>query len=109
MTWIDALVIVAVVGVLALSLFVIVPWRLRRAMKQIVNTSRKLNATNPATAVTAEELGIRHHSFFVPHLRDYKPQALDILVKSGALVATEDNKLYLNEERLRETGLVPAK
>jgi hypothetical protein len=34
--------------------------------------------------------------------RDYKPYALQILIKQGVLCQTEDGRLYLSEEKLNE-------
>jgi hypothetical protein len=35
-------------------------------------------------------------------LRDYKPNALQILMNEGAVASTEEGKLYLVEEKCRE-------
>jgi len=54
------------------------------------------------TAKTIEELGLTPPDFLqrLTHLRDYKPQALKILIKQGIVNRTLDGKLYLLEEKL---------
>ena len=38
----------------------------------------------------------------ITSLRDYKPQALQILMGEGVVASTEEGKLYLVEEKCRE-------
>jgi len=39
------------------------------------------------------------------HTRDFKPHALNALVKAGIVKSTESGRLYLSEDVLMESGL----
>ncbi len=93
---------VLMVAVLLLSVFVYLPWRIKRAGKSIIRTFRKLNATSPQSAVTFDKLGIRLRSFWSLSLRpkDFKKEALDAMVRTGIIQMTEDSKLYLVEKTI---------
>lgn len=87
----------------ALVVFVIVPWRLRRAIKWLVNTFRELNATTPEKAITTEDLGIKPR--FLEFRRDYRMWALNLLLKVEIIVPTEDKKFYFSEERFKQSKI----
>ena len=97
--------IVIIIGIL-LVLVGISLWLSRifmaRAIRSLIGTLREARATTSATARTAEELDLRPRStlrdFHV--LRDYRPYALQILMRAGVVEVTEDGKLFLSQERL---------
>jgi len=89
-----------VVGVAAI---IIMPrFLLRRAVREVVRIFRKQNATTPLTARTIEELKLQRKGFLQKMWgrRDYKPYALDALVRTGIVKTTEAKKLFLSEEEL---------
>jgi nifR3 family TIM-barrel protein len=59
---------------------------------------------SPEKAKTRAELGLNPADFMtrITSLRDYKPQALQILMGEGVVASTEEGKLYLVEEKCRE-------
>lgn len=73
-----------------------------RAISSVIGTLREAGATTSATARTAEELNLRPRSKFREFhvVRDYRPYALQILMRSGVVELTEDGRLFLSEERL---------
>jgi hypothetical protein len=91
---------------LFLAFFVIPRWLTRRAARQVIKIFRKQSATDGKTARTIDELGLRPPSMFqrMGRRRDYKPHALDALLRVGVVQATEDGKLYLSEAKLAELG-----
>ncbi|MFC2006905.1 hypothetical protein ACFLUQ_01940 [Chloroflexota bacterium] len=102
---IDVLLLVSMLALFALVLFVILPWKLRRAMNRLVETFRQLNATTPQNAIAEEKLRIARNGPFNVRAKDYKRDALNVLIRAEIVQMTEDNKLYLSEERLKNTKL----
>jgi len=92
---------------LLLGLFFIPRWLIRRAARQVVEIFRKNNATDGKTARTVDELGLRPPGMLerMMRRRDYKPHALNALMKVGVIQATEDGRLYLSEDKLAEFGM----
>ena len=100
------ILIVVVVGIFLFMLLVGVPWRIRRAMRQMIQVCREQNATSAKNAITMAELGIKPRTLLRPLLlRDYKKPALDMLVKEEIIKMTEDSKFYIVEENITGTTL----
>ena len=87
---------------------VVVPrWLVKRAVMQVIKIFRNQNATDSKNARTIDELGLRAPGMLqkMGRRRDYKPQALGVLVQAEIVQVTEDGKFYLSEEKLLESGL----
>lgn len=99
-----ALFILVIIVIAILGLFVIPRFLLIRALKKVVKIFRDHNATNIKDAKAPEELGLKPRSFIdgMFRIRDYKPYALDLLRKGEIVKVTEDGKLYLLEDKVRE-------
>jgi hypothetical protein len=76
-------------------------------MRQVIATFRRNSALDTKTAKTIDELGLRPLGFAerMFHGRDFKPYALNALVKAGIIKSTEDGRLYLAEDALTASGL----
>ena len=98
-------VILIAVAIILLVLFVITPWRIRRAMKRIIRVCREHRATSAKDAITIERLGVKSQGLLSMGLRNFSTQALDMLIREGIIQVTEDNKFYLLEEKLTGTKL----
>jgi hypothetical protein len=74
----------------------------QRAIFNVIEIFYRNNALSFRYAKTIEELGLTPPDFLqrVTHLRDYRPQALKILIKQGIVNKTPDEKMYLLEEKL---------
>lgn len=86
----------------------IVPrWLLRRAARQVIKIFREHNATDSKNARTIDELGLRPPGMMERMFRgrDYKPYALNALMKAEIIQQTEDGRLYLSEEKLTDSSL----
>jgi hypothetical protein len=92
---------------LILGLYVIPRWRLKRAISQVIQIFRQNSALDKKTAKTADELGLQPRRFAegMLRLRDFKPYALNALVKAGIIKSTEDGRFYLAEGVLMESGV----
>jgi hypothetical protein len=101
------LIIIILVAILAILLsFVLSRMLLNRAMLQIIRKLRENNAVDAAKAIFAEDAGIKRRGVIAFRaLRDYKPMALDILVRTNIIRVTDDGRIYLSEETLAQTKL----
>ncbi len=99
--------IVLLLVLLILGLYVIPRWRLKRAIRQVIAIFRQNSALDKKTAKTIDELGLSPRGFAerMLHTRDFKPYALNELVKAEIIKSTEDGRLYLAEEALMESGV----
>ncbi len=105
MVWLY-LVLIFVVFILVL---IFVPQLLiKRALRQVVRNFRRNYATSQASAKTLVELRLKPPDIVQQLLntRDYKPMALDTLIKTGIVIVTADDKFYLSEEQLAGSVLL---
>jgi len=96
-----AVIIIGIIVVLALAMF-LSRFMMMRAFTKVIKIFQQNNAINDKNAKTIDELGLRPPSFTqrMFRARDYKPQALNLLIRSDIIQTTEDGKLYLSEENL---------
>ncbi|MFC1945792.1 hypothetical protein ACFLW1_01180 [Chloroflexota bacterium] len=85
--------------------FLLMRFRVQRAVKQVVKMFRSVNAVDEKSAISAEDLGIIKKGMLqgMFRVRDFKPQALESLVSMGVINFTEDARYYINEEKLEGT------
>ena len=93
--------------ILLVLVFVIPVIRIRSAIKAVIGIFRKNNATSIENARTQEELRLNPKPLWerLFTIRDFKPQALRMLIDSKVVQVTEEGKLYLSEESLAASGL----
>jgi hypothetical protein len=74
----------------------------RRAIFKVVEIFYQHNALEMNSAKALHELGLERPDFFqrMSRLRDYKQNALQILIKEGIILESEDGRLYMVEEKL---------
>jgi len=79
----------------------------KRAIKQVIRRFRNHGALDPDSAKTIDELGLTPPTFRerLMRFRDYKPAAMNGLVRVGLIQVTEDGRFYLDEEKLRNSKL----
>jgi hypothetical protein len=78
----------------------------RRTVQALFKLFREAQALSPETARFAEEIGFKGRSilnFMV--VRDYKPQALQLLIKENIIQVTEGGRLFLSEQTLADCQL----
>jgi len=81
---------------------------MKRAMRQVVLAFREQGATGSRTAKTLGELGFSSRGGMMGGMlkgRDYKQDALSLLMKADIVLVTEDGKLYLSEDKLLASGI----
>ena len=85
--------------------FVVRPWMEMRPVPKVIRIFRENNAVGPKNAKTIEELGLKPRSVFERafRMRDYKPRALQILMRIEVVDLTEEGKVYLAEDKLALT------
>lgn len=75
----------------------------KKALYSVLDIFWEANAVNEKNARTLAELGFQRSfadELFRSGLRDYKPQALQLLIANNIVRVTADEKLYLCEETL---------
>jgi hypothetical protein len=90
---------------LMIAALIFIPrFMIRRALRQTIAIFKHFRIDSPEKAKTRGELGLNPADFMtrITSLRDYKPQALQILMSEGVVASTEEGKLYLVEEKCRE-------
>jgi len=103
----DILFLVLVIIVALVALLLVPRWLVSRAAKKVVRIFQDHGAVNEKNARTADELGLTPPGFLqrMARTRNYKPQALNILINAEIVQITEDGRLYLVEDRLASTRL----
>ncbi len=98
--------IVLFIGALAL-VFYLQSLLTRKAMREVVARFRARGATSPEKATTEAELGLARADFLhrMGKTRDYKPQAMRLLGQKNIIRVTEEGRLYLSEDELRNSPL----
>ena len=101
----DVLFIVLMVLLFIVVIIVVPQWMLTRNVPKVIRIFRQQNAVGGKNAKTIEELGLVPKSMFqrMFNRRDYKPQALQFLIRTTVVEMTEEGKVYLNEETLMQT------
>jgi hypothetical protein len=91
------LMVLAFAGVLYIRAFFT-----KRAISRVIEIFYQRNAVGINGAKALHELGLEPPDFFqrIMRPRDYKQYALQILIRRGFVLAKEDGKVYLAEERL---------
>jgi hypothetical protein len=76
----------------------------RRAIFKVIEIFYQHNALGLNGAKTPHELGLERPDFLqrITSRRDYKQNALQILMKQGIISENEDGRLHLVEEKLDE-------
>ncbi len=90
---------------LMIAALILIPrFMIRRALRQTIAIFRHFGVNSPEKAKTIAELGLNPADFMtrLTSLRDYKPNALQILMNEGIVASTEEGKIYLVEEKCRE-------
>jgi hypothetical protein len=70
----------------------------RRALRSVIGSFRQKKAFDTKSAISADALGIRQQHFLL-RKKDYKPQALQLLVSTHVVHVTEDDRFFFSEEK----------
>ncbi len=91
------LILIAFGGGLYIRTFLI-----RRAIFKVIEIFYQHDALGKSSAKTLQELGLERPDFFQRFTkpRDYKQNALQILVKEGIINVDEEGRVYMLEEKL---------
>ena len=100
-------IVLIVIAIILFWLF-IPRFLIKRAISQVIKTFQYHNALNAKDARTIDELGLTPPTFSqrMFRTRDYKPQALDLLMRGEIVLTTEDGRLYLSQEKLDAAGFL---
>jgi len=97
-----ALFILFLVILAILGFFVVPRIRMKRAVNQVVAIFERNNVLDARSAKTIDELGLKPQTSLegMLRIRDFKPYALQILMKAEVVRQTEDGRLYLSQDKL---------
>jgi hypothetical protein len=75
---------------------------MRRAIFKVIEIFYQHNALGMNGANTLHELGLERPDFFqrMTRRRDYKQNALQLLIKRGIIVEDEEGRVHMIEEKL---------
>ena len=106
----SVIILVLMVVLFLVAIIAIPQWMVKRAMRQVIGLLREHNATSAENARALDELGFKPRGIMQNALRgrDYKPYAVDIMVRAQVIQITEDGRLYLSEEKLSSSKLIKA-
>lgn len=101
----DTAFLVLLVIIVMLGLMVVPQLFIRRAIPSVIKVFRQNNAVGIKNARTIDELGLKSQNIMdkMWKWRNYKPDALKILINVNIVQMSEDGKLYLSEENLAAT------
>lgn len=96
------LFIVVVIILLILMTFVVPRLLFKRALSTVIQIFRQQGALDVKSARTVDDLGLKPRALMQGMFkgRDYKPYALESLRKNDIVQMTEDDRLYLSEDKL---------
>jgi len=102
-----ALFILLLVILAVLGFWVLPRMRIKQAINQVVAIFEHNNALDVRSARTIDELGLRPPTFLesMIRMRDFKPYALQILMKTEVVLETDGGRLYLSQDRLAATNI----
>jgi hypothetical protein len=79
---------------------------MKRALKMVLKILRDHEALKPESAKFVNDMGLQKKGLLqIKAFRDYKPAAIQFLVKQEIIIVTEEGKIYLSEDALRNTGI----
>lgn len=90
--------VLLVAAAFILSLFV-AGWRMKRACDFILNDLRQQQAVDPATAVALPYCRV---SYFRLGMRDYRPKALEQLLRQGVVQPAGEGRYFLGGVSMAE-------
>jgi len=103
----NSVIIVLFLAFTLVAALVVPRWFIKRAIPKVIRLFRERDAINQKNARTLDELGLKPRGMLegMFKLRDYRQNALITLIKIGIIQTTEDNRLYLSEEKLADSSL----
>jgi hypothetical protein len=99
----SVLIIFLVLGGIGIALFLSARMT-KRAVGQVIAIFQKCNAIGIQQAKTVNELGLTPPNLMerFTRMRDYKQNALSILMKADIVQTTEEGKLFISAQKLAE-------
>lgn len=100
-------ILLVLVAVFVLGSWVFPYYRIKNAVPGVVELFQQHGAVSEDTALWPHEMGLgvptMNRRLF--RTRDYRPQALEVLIRAAVLAVCDDGKLFLVEENLANSSL----
>jgi hypothetical protein len=102
-----ALFILLIIILAVLGFWVLPRMRIRRAINPVIAIFERNNALDVRSAKTIDQLGLRPPTFLesMMRMRDFKPYALQVLMKAEVVCQTDGGRLYLQQDRLAAVNI----
>ena len=96
------MLVLILTGLFVVLLLVLPTAMNRHAVRQVISIFREHKALCSDSAKTIDELGLRPAGFSkrLISFRDYKPQALQGLIRANIVQVTANDKLFLAEDKI---------
>ena len=103
-------IFIVVLGLVIVAVYFVPRYLVKKAISQVIHIFRIHHAINARNAKTAGELGLGSPTILqrLMRTRDYKPDALSILLRNEIVQTVGDDKLYLSEDRLASSMFAQA-
>jgi hypothetical protein len=106
----DSTRIIIVLVLILLIMFILAIYgqtiMMKRALRQVLKTLRDHEAISSEKAKFVNEMGLQKKGLLqLKAFRDYKPTALQFLIRQEIIIVTEEGKVYLSEDALRNSGI----
>jgi hypothetical protein len=99
--------LVILVAIFILGAWVFPYYMIKNAVPKVVEIFQRHGAISEETARWPHEMGLGVPTMTrrIFRTRDYKPQALDVLIRAALLAVCDDGKLFLVEANLMKSSL----
>jgi hypothetical protein len=99
--------LIVILVLLVVAAFFVPRVFMRRALREVVDRFYEREATSAKSARTLQQLDLVPPNSLerMYRRRDYRPQALGLLVKAGIVIQTESGSFYLSVDALKRSNL----
>ncbi len=99
-------ILVLIIVLLLAAAYIGTSYMMRRATGAVIRIFRENEALSTEKAMTVQDLKLAPRGLFQVNLfRDYKPTALQFMMKNDIVRATDDGRVYLSEETLQQSKI----
>ena len=101
----DTVILILLIFLMFLAAVVLPQYLTARAVPKVLQVLREQNAVGAQNAQPADQLGLVRKPFGLNRVgpRDYKPKALQLLMKLEVVLTDDDGRIFLSEEGLAKT------
>lgn len=100
----DTLILLILIGIMIVIALILPQYLVTRVVPNVIKILRENNALDEKHAASTESLGLTAKPPWKRlGLRDYKPKAVQLLIKMNVVKTNQDGYIYLDEKELKKT------